>query len=295
MSRLGASAALVVTALVVGLPLSSTADGAASVVRSGCTAPATATAADPHDGRRVTVALVDSGLATAVPWSDTVDERSTNVVPDEPPTDTEDGTGHGTAMAGIVHDHAPRARLLIVRALDDRGGASPATVAAAVRAATAADADVINLSLSGAVADPGVLASLRDATDAGAVVVIAAGNDHRDLDRHPGWDSVRRLRGVVVVAAAGADGRLGASSNWGADTVDVAAPGTRVRTWAVDGGGVIVSGSSAAAARVSALLADLSVPTGARTPDCDVVEQLCALAHPRVGLADRTRCGLLRT
>jgi subtilisin family serine protease len=109
----------------------------------------------------------------------------------------QDENGHGTHVAGIaaaetgngvgVAGTARGATLLPVRVLDESGSGSAEQVAAGIRYATQKGADVINLSLGflsgvGTVVkvlgdlDP-VYAAIDEAWAAGAVVVIAAGND----------------------------------------------------------------------------------------------------------------------
>lgn len=208
---------------------------------------------DPRCPRRPTaspvVAVVDSGLsglpATRVvgPRIDLTDERSTDLDP------------HGTQVAGIILDQSPEARLLDVRVLDEAGRARASTLAAGVERAVEAGADLINVSAEVPAGDPGVQDALRRADREGAVVVLAAGNERRDLDDDPAWIRVSALRCVAVVAAADSDGALLARSNHGRRVVDLVSPGAEVATSRPDGSSTTAGSTSVAAAVVTGGLA----------------------------------------
>jgi thermitase len=142
-------------------------------------------------GAGAVVAVVDTGIDAAhtdlqgrvLPGYDFVTGDAT----------PQDGNGHGTHVSGIiaadanngvgVDSVAPGAKILPVRVLDDSGQGSSTAVAAGVDWATTHGADVINLSLSGAVPlgalgqESDIDAAVGRALDRGVVVVVAAGND----------------------------------------------------------------------------------------------------------------------
>jgi hypothetical protein len=208
---------------------------------------------DPADcgQRRTSVAVVDTGIKPIPQLGDSVDWRtSDSVVPDTAPT--VDQKGHGTQMATIIHAHDPGARLMAVKALGVDGG-SEANLAAAIRYATENGAEVINLSVEGGGDDEGVRGALEDAQARGVIVVVAAGNRGLDLDRHPAYPASYGLSNLVVVSATDHDGRPLAISNRGRSTVD--APGDRIPAYGTDGRATTVTGTSPAAAIVTADIA----------------------------------------
>ncbi|HWM19598.1 MAG TPA: S8 family serine peptidase, partial [Ilumatobacteraceae bacterium] len=137
-------------------------------------------------------------------------------------------TGNGTGIAGVDQ----QARIQPVRVLGMCGG-SATDVADAIRWAAglsvpgappnATPAKVINLSLGG----PGnCMAIEQDAINAavaaGAVVVVAAGNESVDLDNSP--VSPANCANVITVAATSRFGDRAGYSNFGS-TVEIAGPG----------------------------------------------------------------------
>ncbi|WCO65736.1 S8 family serine peptidase [Iamia majanohamensis] len=210
---------------------------------------------DPSCDRRTSpepvVAVIDSGVVPlpvvvprlAAPRIDLTGEEAGRPDP------------HGTAMAGIVADRAPEARLLDVRVLDEDGRAPADRLAAGVARAVDEGAEVVNVSAEVPAGHPPLVAALRRADREGAVVVLAAGNEGRDLDDDPSWAPVAALPCVVVVGAGDGDGELLGASNRGERTLDVVAPGASVATTGPDGAPTTAVGTSAAAAVVSGRLA----------------------------------------
>lgn len=164
------------------------------------------------------------------------------------------GGGHGVHVAGILGARgndgtgitgvAQDVRIMPLRVCSR----SPLTatnrcllsaVVEAISYAGSHGARVANLSLGGG-AYSQVLADVL-ASNAGTLFVAAAGNDARDVEKHPvypcGYDPVRdskvggRTDNVICVAALDQQGKPASFSNWGAAAVDLAAPGVGI--WSV--------------------------------------------------------------
>lgn len=153
----------------------------------------------------------------------------------------QDANGHGTMVAGIaaaatdngegISGVAPRARIMPVRVLDDRGRGSAADVDAAIRWAVDNGATVVNLSLESVSPLPGGLltqapvAAVRYAWEQGVVVVAAAGNSGAAFTDYPDSSPV-----LLVGATDRDDRRAGFSDSGRRDAV--LAPGVGiVSTW----------------------------------------------------------------
>jgi subtilisin family serine protease len=255
-------------------------------------------------GNDVTVAVLDSGIRLDHPdlvsnlwtnpaevpangidddgngWVD--DVHGANVVNGGGAPD--DWFGHGTAVAGVIGARggnalgisgvAPRVRLLPVKVLDDHGMGSTVTVVEGMRYALAHGARVINLSLNGPQGSQALEETIRAAEAMGVLVVASAGNDGQDRDRIPSYPASTPSEAVVSVTSVGRKGYLARGAAYGAVSVDLAAPGTRVLTTAPSGYG-LYSGTSFAAAHVSGALALMA----AARPDASGPQLKEALIH----------------
>src|SRR5690606_10115873 len=124
--------------------------------------------------------------------------------------------------------------------------------------ATDMGADIINLSLGGEAAHPGPLAdAVAYAEQAGVVIVAAAGNDGVDLDGRSFVPATLPHSNVVAVTATDRRNELAPRSNFGVQTVELAAPGVEIVTTTIDSLGRYRtrSGTSFAAPHVSATFA----------------------------------------
>jgi subtilisin family serine protease len=99
---------------------------------------------------------------------------------------------------------------------------------------------------------------LRDAivrhSNAGLLFVAAAGNSSTNTDVSPSYPGGYDVGNVVSVAAIDQNGALAYFSNYGATTVDIAAPGVMIQSTAPNGGYQYMSGTSMAAPHISGAL-----------------------------------------
>jgi subtilisin family serine protease len=151
---------------------------------------------------------------------------------DNEPTDY---FGHGTHVAGTIAAAGNnglgisgvmwQAKIMPLRFLGVSGSGTTADAVSAVLYANAKGAHVINNSWGGA----GFSQALKDAIDASpAVVVCAAGNSGTNNDAVPFYPASYTSANIISVAASDQNDMLASFSNYGATTVDVAAPGTSI-------------------------------------------------------------------
>lgn len=235
--------------------------------------------------------------------------------PSDTAAPTQAGRGHGTHVAGLVAWAAPGARLMPLRVLDNEGQGNAWVLAEALlhaldpdrNPATPDGAQVITLSMAGrertrlmatiatlahcGPVDPALAAEVdlsdagynddraRCATQPGAVVVVAAGNDgSSSLKTYPAAEGAYSL---LSVAASGADGRLAKFSNSG-NWISLVAPGDGLTSTVPGGGYGTWSGTSMAAPLVAASAALVSERFPA-LPARDVARCLVASATPLNG------------
>jgi hypothetical protein len=145
-------------------------------------------------GRGVRVAVIDSGVHAGHPHVGGIQGGVAIDREGRIGDDVVDRLGHGTAVAAAIREKAPDAELLAVKIFDRALETTGAALAAAIRWAAAADADLINLSLGTANPqhEPALAEAVAAALRQGAVIVAAAPTPaHRWL---PG-----ALSGVVAV------------------------------------------------------------------------------------------------
>ncbi|MFE4582496.1 S8 family serine peptidase [Streptomyces chartreusis] len=233
-------------------------------------------------GAGVTVALIDTGVA---PDADGLDGR---VTADGSAAD--DCVGHGTFLAGLIAGSgarltgvAPGARILALRGTDTRGEASPALVAAAVREATEAGADVIAVTVALPRRNTELTRAVADARRARAIVVAAATPDpptRGGTDEIPSrvyWPAGEP--GVLSVADM-LPGGLRPDRALPTTGIDLAAPGAGVVSGGPRGDGhYLGAGASVAAAYAAGAAAVVLAAHPGDSPDA-VTHRLTATAYP---------------
>jgi Subtilase family len=181
---------------------------------------------------------------------------------------------HGTVIAGIVLAEAPVARLLPYR----YPRPDMSRLAILVEHAASHGARILNLSLTSLEREEWAAFEQAAVRHPEILFVVAAGNDNRDIDRRPVYPAALPLDNLITVTAARANGHLARGVNWGPRTVDLMVEADGLLALGFDGRVAPVSGSSYAAARVTALAACLL----AARPDSSVATlqtQIFALAR----------------
>lgn len=147
-----------------------------------------------------------------------------------------DDDGHGTHVSGLAaamtFGMAKQAKILPVKALNGIGG-DTGTIAAAIMYAVDRGAGVINMSLGGYSQQPpqAMVDALNYAESKGAVVVIAAGNGDPttglgvNTDQKSEFPADLPNANIISVAATDRSEPLAPYSNYGMNSVDIAAPG----------------------------------------------------------------------
>lgn len=131
--------------------------------------------------------------------------------------DVLEGHGHGDQMIEAIVGQDKDAKILSIRAMDDKGFGTVSSLVAAIECAMDQKVDMINLSLyARTTLSTSVLKDeIQKAMDAGIVVIGAAGNDGVDVaDYVPG-----SVENAWIIGAAKEDGSRLETSNFG-KTVD---------------------------------------------------------------------------
>lgn len=162
---------------------------------------------------------------------------------DDPHPLDSSASGHGTHVAGIigaVGDNALgitgvawSARIMALKV--EKDGASTldmGSILAALDYAAANGAGVINCSYGGGLYSAEEYALLKALGEQGVLAVCAAGNDGMDIDPQSNavYPASYNLDNIISVAASNTDDELADFSNWGLTSVDLAAPGTGIKS-----------------------------------------------------------------
>ena len=182
---------------------------------------------DETKGAGVTVAVIDTGVSKVPDLKSTKFVAGYDFVKNK--DDASDDHGHGTHVAGTIAQStnngygvagiAYEASIMPLKVLSASGGGTVADIAEAIKFAADNNADVINMSLGGGGASSMMEEAIKYAHDKGVVVIAAAGNEGRNSSSYPA-----RYPSVISVAATNPAGDKTSYSNFGAG-VDLAAPG----------------------------------------------------------------------
>lgn len=182
-------------------------------------------------GEGIIVAVIDTGVTQVEDLGGTEFVPGWNFVDNT--ADARDDHGHGTHVAGTIAQTtnngigvagvAYRAKIMPIKVLSASGSGSVAGIADGIRFAADHGARVINMSLGGPFNSQVLAKAVRYAVDRGVVVVCAAGNDGRGKVSFPAANS-----GALAVAATQFDETTTFYSNWGRE-IAVAAPGGNTR------------------------------------------------------------------
>ena len=153
-------------------------------------------------------------------------------------------------IAGV----AWQARIMPIKVLDQDAVGSAATLALGIRYAVANGAKIINLSVSGPGYSQAFEEAVQLASESGVIVVGAAGNDGRNVESDPVYPAGFSAPLLLTTAATGQAGALAPVSNFGAATVELAAPGADIVATARGGGYERRTGTSMAAPHVAGAL-----------------------------------------
>lgn len=176
----------------------------------------------------------------------------------------EDNDDHGTHIAGIIGAIADNGigiagiasnidiELMVLKINGgSNGSGSISDAIAAIKYATMMGADICNISWGTSQYSPALEQAIKESD---MLFVAAAGNLGSDNDNLPVYPASFKLDNLISVTFVDGNGDLTKLSNYGKNSVEIAAPGTDILSTVV-GSYQTLSGSSMAAPQVSAIAA----------------------------------------
>ena len=213
--------------------------------------------------------------------------------------DPSDDRGHGTHCSGIIGavanngagiaGVAPNVRILPLKFLGADGTGWTSDLLDAAQYAVKKGARILSCSFGSPVSSP-ALSMIIQSASASTLVVAAAGNDSTNNDLVPQYPSSYTHANVISVASSDRNDAHAATSNYGAVSVDLHAPGVSIYSTYINNSYASMSGTSMAAPHVAGVAALLwSAHPGASVGD--VRNAILQGADPVSALAGRTATG----
>jgi thermitase len=177
----------------------------------------------------------------------------------------EDDNGHGTHVSGIVAGRGNNdvgvsgtcwsSKLLAVKFMNSKGKGSTSAAIAGIDYAVKQGFKIINCSFGSSSSSSSLHDAVDYAQDHKTLLVVAAGNDGENIDKHPLYPASYSDSNILAVAASTSEDGLADFSNFGSTAVDVAAPGDNIYSTYLGGGYRTLSGTSMAAPYVAGVAA----------------------------------------
>lgn len=184
--------------------------------------------------------------------------------------DPSDDNGHGSLVSGTlggVGDNgkgvagvAWRVQIMACKCLDAAGNGSDSDLITCIDYARTNGARIITASLDSPAYSQALSNAIYSARNADIIFVASSGNNSANLDLNPRYPASYDIDNIVAVAYTTRNDTLGSLSNYGATSVDLAAPGAEMYStfFASDSsylGGSFLQGTSFAAPYVAGTFA----------------------------------------
>jgi thermitase len=174
-----------------------------------------------------------------------------------------DNHGHGTHIAGIIGAEAgnhkgiigisPDVSIMVLKYYDPKvpNTDNLKNTVAGIQYAVRMGANIINYSGGGTDFSQEEHDAIESAERKGILFVAAAGNERSNSDEHHYYPADYKLKNIISVTAIDPTTEVLASSNYGTDTVDIAAPGQNILSCLPNSTYGLMTGTSQATAFVT--------------------------------------------
>lgn len=208
-----------------------------------------------------------------------------------------DDNEHGTHCAGTIGAVGNngvglvgvnwQVSILPVKFLSAEGSGSSEGAINAIKYATRMGANVLSNSWGGGPFSEALRDAIQESNDAGAIFIAAAGNSASNNDARPSYPASYEIPNIVSVAATDNKDRIASFSNYGRNTVHVAAPGVNILSTVPGNRYDTFSGTSMACPHVAGMAALLWSANPSMTA-VQIKERLMNTSVPVSGLRTKT-------
>jgi subtilisin family serine protease len=196
-------------------------------------------------GQKIIVMEIDTGLD---PFSH-AEIRSHINTREGDPLEFFDGNGHGTHVGGLIlKGTCPEVELKSCSWFKLNASGDWNEYINCIRIAGSLKPDVINISSSGTNYDGEEFELLKELSDGGTKIIVAAGNQGRDLQYYPVYPANYDIKNLIVVGNIEDNGRRSITSNFGLPN-EVYMPGIKVYSTLPGNKWGYMTGSSQSTAR----------------------------------------------
>lgn len=214
--------------------------------------------------------------------------------------DLTDNHGHGTHIAGIIGAEAgngkgiagisPKVSLMILKYYDPKVPTSDNlnNTVNSIKYAIAKGANIINYSGGGTEFSATEKAAIEDARKQGILFVSAAGNERSNSDHFKYFPADYGLSNIISVTAIDPSTEVLASSNYGTETVDIAAPGQNILSTLPKNSYGYMTGTSQATAFVTGAAVLVMAAKGIKNPE-EVKKYILSTGDTNRSLIAKTR------
>lgn len=241
--------------------------------------------------KKIKVAVLDSGVDD---FNDLQLADSIDLIPGEEEVLPLfwDVTGHGSSVAGIIAAEkndvgitgiAPNTEIYAAKVLDEKNQAPVSRVIDGIYWAIEKKVNIINMSFGIKTDSAALHKAIRDAYDAGILLVAAAGNGN-DVEYPAAYDE------VIAVGSVDTSGSVSEKSASG-DELELVAPGEQICSTGAFEGTLICAGTSMAAPHVTGIAAKLWAKD--TSVSAEFIRQLMAASANDCGEKDSYGNGLV--
>ncbi len=170
-----------------------------------------------------------------------------------------DQHGHGTHVSGIIKSIFPEVKIMALKYYNPvaSGLDNLNSTVEALKYAVDQNVDIINYSGGGPEPALEELRVLKEAERKGILVIAAAGNEESNIDdkKKAYFPASYGLKNIITVTAHDESLMILSSSNYGKNSVDIFAPGYRIKSSLQNGRAGFLTGTSQATAFVTGVVA----------------------------------------